>query len=60
MLDGDGALSYRPEKVLETYYDLQISKNVHAALDYQFIDDPAFNRDRGPVSVFGARLHWEF
>ena len=28
-------------------------------LDYQFISDPAFNRDRGPVSVFGARLHWE-
>jgi high affinity Mn2+ porin len=29
-------------------------------LDYQFITDPAFNRDRGPISVFGARLHWEF
>jgi len=60
MLDGDGALSYRPEKVLETYYDFQIYRNVRFALDYQFIDDPAFNRDRGPVSVFGARIHWEF
>ena len=20
---------------------------------------PAFNRDRGPVSVFGLRLHWK-
>ena len=28
-------------------------------LDYQFITDPAYNRDRGPVSVFGVRLHWE-
>jgi high affinity Mn2+ porin len=60
MLDGDGALKYGCEKILETYYDFQIYKNVHGALDYQFITDPAFNRDRGPVSVFGVRLHWEF
>jgi high affinity Mn2+ porin len=60
MLDGDGSLSYSPEKILETYYDFQIWKSVHGALDYQFVTDPAFNRDRGPVSIFGARLHWEF
>jgi len=59
MLDGDGALNYGCEKVLETYYNFKIYKNVHVTLDYQFIIDPAFNRDRGPVSVFGARLHWE-
>jgi high affinity Mn2+ porin len=28
--------------------------------DYQFIVNPAYNRDRGPVSVFGARVHTEF
>jgi len=60
MLDGDGSLNYDPEKVLETYYDLQIWKTIHATLDYQFVTNPAFNRDRGPVSIFGARLHWEF
>jgi len=60
MLDGDGALSYSPEKILETYYDFQIWKSVHGALDYQFVIDPAFNRARGPVSIFGARLHWDF
>jgi len=59
MLDGDGALSYGPEKVVETYYDFQIWKTIHAALDYQFVTDPAFNRARGPVSIFGVRLHWE-
>jgi high affinity Mn2+ porin len=59
MLDGDGALTYGPEEVLETYYDRQIARNIHATIDYQFIDDPAFNRDRGPVSVFGIRLHWQ-
>ena len=60
ILAGDGRLSYGWEKILETYYDFQIWKTVHAALNYQFIDNPAFNRDRGPVSVIGARLHWEF
>ena len=59
ILAGDGALTYGSEKVLETYYDFPIWETVHAALDYQFISDPAFNRDRGPVSVFGGRLHWE-
>ena len=60
ILDGDGALNYGAEKVLETYYDYKISKQLHATVDYQFIANPAFNRARGPVSVFGTRLHWEF
>jgi high affinity Mn2+ porin len=60
ILAGDGALDYRWEKILETYYDCQIWKTIHASLDYQFIANPAFNGARGPVSVFGARLHWEF
>ncbi len=59
ILAGDGALTYGSEKVMETYYDFPIWKPVHAAVDYQFISNPAFNRDRGPVSVFGVRLHWE-
>lgn len=60
ILDGDGKLNYDCEKALEAYYDFDIGKNTHFTLDYQFVDNPAFNRDRGPVSIFGARLHWEF
>jgi high affinity Mn2+ porin len=60
ILAGDGNLSDGLEKILETYYDCQVWKTLHAALDYQFITDPAFNQARGPVSVFGARIHWEF
>lgn len=60
ILAGDDGLSYGPEKVLETYYDFHVWRSVHFSLDYQFISDPAFNSDRGPVSVFGGRLHWEF
>ncbi|MGO8672677.1 MAG: carbohydrate porin [Capsulimonadaceae bacterium] len=59
ILDGDGALNYGPEEVAETYYDFQIVRGVHTALDYQVVNDPAFNRDRGPVSIFGLRLHFE-
>jgi high affinity Mn2+ porin len=59
ILAGDGALSYSIEKIVETYYDAKIWKSMHLSFDYQFIADPAFNRDRGPVSVLGARLHWE-
>jgi high affinity Mn2+ porin len=57
---GDGNLNYGWERALEVYYDFQIWKDLHGALDYQFISNPAFNRDRGPVSVLGARVHWSF
>jgi high affinity Mn2+ porin len=58
ILAGDGKLSYGVEELAETYYDFQIWKTIHGAVDYQFINHPAFNRDRGPVSVFGLRVHW--
>ena len=58
ILDGDGILPHPgPEKIIETYYSLPILKFTHLSLDYQFVDNPAFNRDRGPVSVFSFRLH---
>jgi high affinity Mn2+ porin len=61
VLVGDGRLPhYGNEVVLETYYDAQLIKGVNAALDYQFIANPGYNPDRGPVSVFGFRLHGEF
>jgi len=45
---------------VETYYDAQIAKGLNAALDYQLIANPAYNADRGPVSVLSFRLHGEF
>jgi len=60
ILAGDGILPHPgPETVVETYYSLQIGAIAHLSADYQFIDNPAFNRDRGPVSVFGLRLHMQ-
>ncbi len=61
ILVGDGQLPHPgAEGVLETYYDVPIGRFVHVAADYQFVNNPAYNRDRGPVSIFAARLHAQF
>jgi high affinity Mn2+ porin len=57
ILIGDGALSYAPERILETYYKIGLVRGVALSADYQRIEDPAYNAARGPVSVFGLRLH---
>ena len=58
---GDGKLPHPGlEQIIETYYRLPLAKDFWFSPDYQFIADPAYNRDRGPVSVIAARLHAEF
>ena len=61
ILVGDGQLP-RPgaEHILETYYSLALNPVAHLSGDYQLIANPAYNRDRGPVSVFAVRLHAQF
>jgi len=59
-LIGDGQLNYRPERIFETYYAYALNKSLTLTADYQFITNPAYNADRGPVSVFSGRLHGEF
>ncbi len=60
LLIGDSRLNYRPEQIFEAYYAYQVTKNFTATADYQFIANPAYNADRGPVSIVSARLHAEF
>ena len=60
LLIGDGRLNYANERILETYYALSLSKAFTFTADYQFIANPAYNADRGPVSIFSGRLHGEF
>jgi high affinity Mn2+ porin len=58
---GDGQLpNAGPEQIIETYYSAAIFSFAHFTADYQFIKNPAYNRDRGPVSIFGLRLHLAF
>jgi high affinity Mn2+ porin len=58
---GDGQLpNAGPEQILEAYYSVDLSSFAHFTADYQFINHPAYNRDRGPVSIFGLRLHVQY
>ena len=59
-LIGDGQLNYRRERILETYYAFALNKALTFTADYQFVANPAYNADRGPVSIFSGRLHGEF
>jgi high affinity Mn2+ porin len=60
ILVGDGILpNPGTEKILEMYYSFPIF-SWRMTFDYQFIVNPAYNRDRGPVSVVGTRLRAQF
>jgi len=56
---GDGRLNYAPESIAETYYVWRATAQWTFTLDYQHVVNPAYNRDRGPVSVATLRVHWE-
>jgi high affinity Mn2+ porin len=57
---GDGMLSHPgPEQIMEIYYQLPVYA-WQLTFDYQFINNPAYNRDRGPASVLATRLHTQF
>jgi high affinity Mn2+ porin len=57
---GDGRLDrYRPENIFEAYYAGRVSNDWTLTADFQHVRNPAYNADRGPVSVATIRLHWE-
>ena len=60
ILVGDGQLPHPgDEKILETYYSFPVF-STKITLDYQLIVNPGYNRDRGPVSVLGFRMHSQY
>lgn len=60
ILVGDGQLNYRQEQIFETYYAFNIAKSTMLTLDYQRLNNPGYNADRGPINVFSGRLRSEF
>ena len=55
---GDGKLPHPgSEGIVECFYKWALSDDTHVTLDYQLVVNPAYNRDRGPVSVFALRIH---
>jgi high affinity Mn2+ porin len=57
---GDGKLNYGRENIIESYYTLHVWRGLFPALGVQYIVNPGYNRDRGPVIVPTLRLHVEF
>ena len=57
---GDGRLNYGRENILETYYTAHVWRGIYLAPGLQYIVNPGYNRDRGPVVVPGFRVHLEF
>ncbi len=57
---GDGKLNYNAEEIVEIYYNLKIANGIVVTGDFQEINNPGYNQDRGPVSVGGLRLHFEY
>jgi high affinity Mn2+ porin len=61
ILIGDGQLTnYGLEKIFEAYYSYALTASTRLSLDYQFVSNPGYNADRGPVNAFAARYHWQF
>jgi high affinity Mn2+ porin len=57
---GDGRLDYRPEQIAETYYKIGLGRYAALSLDWQHIANPAYDGARGPVDVYGVRLHGQY
>lgn len=57
---GDGALNYGRENILESYYTAHVWRGIYVAPGVQHINNPGYNRDRGPVIVPSFRAHVEF
>ena len=57
---GDGNLNYGHERIIEAYYNTHLTKFFSLGADYQFVNNPGYNKDRGPVNAFAIRGHVEF
>ncbi len=57
---GDGHLRYGRENTVESYYNLHTWRGLYFALGLSHINNPGYNRDRGPVWVPSVRAHVDF
>ena len=57
---GDGALTYGHEKIFEGFYTAHLWRGFFASFDLQHINNPGYNKARGPVTVPALRFHVDF
>lgn len=61
VLVGDGKLpNAGAEEIAEAYYDVSVSRALAVTLDAQYVENPGYNRDRGPAEIFALRVHGAF
>jgi len=56
---GDGALNYGREQIFESYYTAHVWKGLYASPGVQYVVNPGYNKDRGPVVIPTLRVHVE-
>jgi high affinity Mn2+ porin len=57
---GDGALRRGTETALDAFYRAALVPFAAVSVEVEHYWNPAFNRDRGPVTIYGLRLHAAF
>jgi hypothetical protein len=57
---GDGRLRRAAEGLGEIFYSWKLLSSTWLSADYQYLSNPGYNADRGPVSLYGGRVHAEF
>lgn len=58
ILVGDGRLPHPGnEQILEGYYEAALRPDLAVTFDTQWVQNPGYNRDRGPVAIYALRLH---
>jgi len=57
---GDGNLNYGRENITEVYYNLHLWRGIFSSPELQYVVNPGYNRDRGPVVVPALRMHVDF
>ena len=60
-LIGDGRLNYGHEWGNEVFYRANLfSDTFYVTPHFQYFVNPAYNKDRGPATIIGIRIHVEF
>ena len=58
---GDGKLNYKLENIIEVYYSYRFLHHpLWLSPSFQYVTNPGYNQDRGPITVFTLRLHSEY
>jgi len=56
----NGQFNYSYEEIMEAYYKYQLNKYISISPDAQYIRHPGYDKNRGPLWVYGLRVNAQF